>query len=466
MALSLLLFNFSKRQESTAIPADSAGTAVDVTLKNETSLNQPVFLLSGARPNFTYAKFDVAYYFIDDIRSVRNGLYELVCSLDVLGTYRSQIQATTAFVEFAAAGHSDIMDKRVVPLSPVRQAVASGNLGISQSGCYILSVVGQDGCVQYAVTAAQLSQILTSVEQWAAGIVATATDELSILQIGFSQLMSQGNALEAVRSCRWIPFEINDLSTTPKQIYLGNYATGVTGAAITRIIKTYGVQINVPFTRTGWRRLQPYSDVFLYLPFVGVVNISNPYFQANNEVTINVSVNVVSGEIAYSVMIDSIIVGTYGGNCGASIDFGTTITPALNMVNGIFQGGVTTGIAAIVADTAKSAGAAPIAALGAAASVISSAQSALTPISSCVGGIQGGVGAGLVTAASLWVFEHDTSGAPGNMAAVQGLPYFNTARLGSLSGYVQTRGASVAGSIRGAMRERINSMLDSGIFME
>lgn len=465
MALSLLLFNFSKRQDSTAIPADSAGTAVSVTLKNETSLNQPVFLLSGTRPNFTYAKFDGAYYFIDDIRSVRNGLYELVCSLDVLGTFRAQIQATSAFVEFAAAGHSDIMDKRVVPLSPVRQAVASGNLGVSQSGCYILSVVGQDGCVQYAVTAAQLSQILTSVEAWAAGVVANATDELSILQIGFSQLMSQGNALDAVRSCRWIPFEISDLSTTPKQIYLGNFATGITGAAITRILKTYGVSIQVPFSRTGWRRLQPYTDVFLYLPFVGVVNIANPYFQANNELTINVSVNVVSGEIAYSVMIDSIIVGTYGGNCGASIDFGTTITPAINMVNGIFQAGIAGGIAAATMGM-SAGGSGALASIGAAGAVIDAAQGALTPISSSVGGIQGGVGAGLVTAASVWVLEHGTSGDPGNMAAVQGLPYFNTARLGSLSGYVQTKGASVAGSIRGAMRERINSMLDSGIFME
>lgn len=463
MALSLLLFQFSKRQNSTAIPADSAGVAVDVTLKNETSLNQPVFLLSGQRPNYTYCKFDSSYYFIDDIRSVRNNLYELVCSLDVLGTFRANIQNTSAFVEFCTGGHTDIMDKRVVPLSPVRQAVASGNLGISQSGCYILSVVGQDGCVQYACSAATLQNILAAVELWAATALSQATDTFSALQIGFSQLISQGSALDAVRSCKWIPYEIGDLSTRSKRIYLGNYDTTIDADAITSIIKTYGVQINVPFTRTGWLRLQPYTDVFLYLPFVGVVNISNPYFQANNELTINVSVNVVSGEIAYSVMIDSVIIGTYGGNCGASIDFGTTITPGLNIANGIFQAATAAGIAAASMATG---GAAALASIGAANTVVNAAQGALMPVQSSVGGIQGGVGAGLVTSAAVWVLEHETSGAVGNMAAVQGLPYFATARLGGLSGYVQTRGASVSGSIRGAMRDMVNSMLDAGFYME
>ena len=460
--MQLILYNFSKRQNSTAIPS-SGGVAVDVVLKNETSLNQPVFLLSGQRPNYSYAQFDGAYYFIDDIRSVRNNLYELVCSLDVLGTFRGNIQNTSAFVEFCTGGHSDIMDKRIVPLSPVRQAVASGDLGISQSGCYILSVVGKDGCVQYACSASTLQTILSAVELWAATTLAQAEDTFDALKVGFSQLISQGSALDAVRSCKWIPYEIGDLPTQPKRIYLGNYDTTITAAAITRIIKTYGALITVPFNRSGWLRLQPYTDVFLYLPFVGVVNISNPYFQQSNELTINVSVNVVSGEIAYSVMIDGVIIGAYGGNCGASIDFGTTITPGLNIMNGIFQAATALGIAAA---TGAAGGAAALASIGAANSVVSAAQGALMPIQTSVGGIQGGVGAGLVTAASVWVFEHETSGEIGNMAAVQGLPYFATARLGGLTGYVQTRGASVSGSIRGAMRDMINSMLDAGFYME
>lgn len=462
MALVLTLFNFTKRRNSTAQPSGE-GSAVNVVLKRETSLNSPSFLLqSDDIPNANYCKFYDRYYYIEDIVSIRNDLWELVCNIDVLGTYRANIHATTAFVEFCSGGHTDIMDRRVVPLSPVTQYFASGNLGISRSGCYILSVVGQDGCVQFACNQTQLQAILSSIETWAAAAFAQGSSELDVLKIGFSQLISQGNALDAVRSCKWIPYEITDLATQAKRIFLGNYDTLIDAAAITSIIKTYGVAISVPFTRTGWLRLPPYTDVFLYLPFVGVVNLNNPYFQANNELTINVSVNVVSGEIAYSVMIDSIIVGTYGGNCGASIDFGTTITPALNIANGIFQAATAAGIAGATAAT----GGAALASIGAANTVVNAAQGALMPVQTSIGGIQGGVGAGLVLNAAVWVYEHGITGAIGNMSGVQGLPYFNTATIGNLSGYVQTKGASVSALGGGAIREQINSMLDSGVFIE
>lgn len=462
MAFTLTLYKVNKRQNSTLVPSGS-GTSVYVTLKQETSLNNPVFILSGNKPDANYCAFEGAFYFIDDIVSIRANLWEIICSIDVLATFAAQIRATTAFVEFAAAGHSDIMDKRIVPLSPVTQYVASANLGISQGGCYILSVIGKDGAAQYACTANQLRSMLASVENWAIGVLSTATDATEALKSGFSQLISQGSALDAVRSCRWIPYEISDLNTTDKNLWFGNFNTGITAKRLNTIIKTYGASLTVPFSRTGWLRLQPYTDVFLYLPFVGVVSINTPYFQANNEITISVSVNVVSGEIAYLVMVDSIVIGSYGGNCGASIDFGTTITPALNIANGIFQAASSLGIAAASMATP---GAAALASIGAANSIVNAAQGALTPVQSSVGGIQGGVGAGLLTAASVWVLEHDISGAIGNMAEAQGLPYFKTAALSSLSGYVQTRGASVSGEIRGTLRDKINSMLDSGIFLE
>lgn len=457
--MQLLLFNFAKRQNSLAVPADSAGTAIDVLLKSETSLNNPIFTVSGAIPDATYCKFNGAYYFINDIRSIRNNLYEIIATIDILGTYRSNINATNAYVEFASDGYADMMDKRIVPRSPVTQSIASGNIGISQTGCYILSVVGKDGCVQYVCNLVTLQNILTSVENWAIGTLSSAVSEIDALKIGFSQLISQGSALDAVRSCRWVPFDASFIPTSNKRMYLGNYDTGINAEAVTTLIKTFGVQITVPFNRTGWLRLRPYTDVFLYLPFVGVVNINNAYFQSNNELTINVSVNVVSGEIAYSVMIDSVIIGTYGGNCGASIDFGTTITPALQIGNGIFQAASAMGIVSV------SGGGAALASIGAANTIIDAAQGALTPVQSCVGGIQGGVGAGLVTSAVVYVLEHDISGAVGNMATVQGLPYFKTELLGNLQGYVQTSGASVSGNIRGDLRQRINAMLDSGVFM-
>lgn len=450
MALSLLLFNFSKRQDSTAIPADSAGTAVSVTIKNETSLNQPVFLLSGTRPNFTYAKFDGAYYFIDDIRSVRNGLYELVCSLDVLGTYRSQIQATTAFVEYCTGGNPDLTDARVVPegISP-RGAQAAVALPFTDAGKFILSVVGKNGGQQFSMNRGLIDLILQDVEQWADTQVSPAADWLDVAKTWATQFMSQGSAVDCIRECKWVPFDVDNLDQGGGvgQISLGNYVTSHTAHWIGEIAHHEERSISIPFSRTGWRRLAPYSDLSIFLPYVGVVSLDNAIFSTADSIGIDLSMNLSSGDIAYALSAGGVWLGTYGASTAVTIPIGFSNISPQSVLNAISGAAISMSYGNI---------------FGAVGAVTSAFQATNTSI----GGIQGGAGAGMPKSAVISLVERDTSGAPGNMAAVQGLPHFNTARLGDLSGYVQTRGASVAGSIRGAMRERINSMLDSGIFME
>ena len=450
MALSLLLFNFSKRQNSTAIPADSAGVAVSVTLKNETSLNQPVFLLSGARSDATYAKFDGAYYFIDDIRSVRNNLYELVCSIDVLGTFRSQIQATSAFVEYCSGGNANLTDSRIVPegISP-RGANATAALPFTDAGKFILSVVGKDGAKQYSLNRGNIDMLLQDIENWADTQVAPAADWLDVAKTWATQFMSQGSAIDCIRECKWVPFDVNalDQGGGTSQIYLGNYATGSTAHWIGEIAHHEERSISIPFTRTGWRRLAPYSDLSIFLPYVGVVALDNPIFSTADAIGIDLSINLASGDIAYALSAGGVWLGTYGASTAVTIPIGfSNISPqsVLNAISG----------AAISASYGNI--------FGAVGAVTSAFQSTNTSI----GGIQGGAGSGMPKDAVISLVERGTSGAPGNMSAVQGVPYFRTARLGDLSGYLQTRGASVSGSIRGALRERVNTMLDSGIFME
>lgn len=452
MALSLLLFNFSKRQDSTAIPADSAGIAVSVTLKNETSLNQPVFLLSGARPNFTYAKFDGAYYFIDDIRSVRNGLYELVCSLDVLGTYRSQIQATTAFVEYCAGGNTRLTDDRIIPegITPTA-ATAAAQLPITAAGTYLLSAVGEgtSGVRQWCMFRGGLSLILESIVNWYdSAIPSSASLEEAFVPYA-KNFLSSGDAMSCIRECRWVPFNIMDLDSGggTAELTLGQFHTGKNFHWLGDMIYSTEYNITLPFTRTGWLRLPPYTDVSIFLPFVGVVNISHPIFSSNNVLNVEFSLNLTSGDIAYVLGCGGVKLGSYGASAAVSIPVGSSNISPTAVLNSITSAAISASYGNL---------------FGAAGSILSAFQATQT----CVGGIQGGAGAGVEEYIIAAVQERPTSGAVGNMAAVQGLPYFNTARLGSLSGYVQTRGASVAGSIRGALRDQINGMLDSGIFME
>lgn len=74
------------------------------TLKNETSIIDPVIIFEGALSNLkncnycTISEFGRSY-FVNNIRSVRNGLIELTCHVDVLSTYKSQIREQFAIVK-------------------------------------------------------------------------------------------------------------------------------------------------------------------------------------------------------------------------------------------------------------------------------------------------------------------------------------------------------------------------------
>lgn len=81
----------------------SLGTIENILLKDKTSVSTPVFLLTGidsvvGRLNYLYYREFDRYYFVKDIRSVRNGLWEVVCGVDVLETYKPQIANQTATI--------------------------------------------------------------------------------------------------------------------------------------------------------------------------------------------------------------------------------------------------------------------------------------------------------------------------------------------------------------------------------
>lgn len=443
----LTLFSFAKRQNSTAIP--SGGSSVEVVLKNETSMNNPVFLLSGTKPDANYAQFESAYYFIDDIRSVRTNLWEIICSIDILATYRNEIGNTIAFVEYATDGSTDIVDNRIAPKAPTINYGATFNIGIrSNADHYNISVVGVSGVDTWQVSKHMLNTLLNDVSNWMDTILpVTITDTAEALIAGFRQLVSQGSAMECIRACRWIPW--NMVPGTQGTIDLGTYSTTALGVTVGNDsrVTTQSVDIDIPFTRTGFLRLHPFTDVVLYLPFVGAVNISHPRMVSTSRVNITVSKDNTAGTIAYRVNVGGVCIGTYGADAGVDIPVGVSNVGAMSVVNGI-------------------TGAAIAASYGNYMAAIGAAVGAAEPTPSSVGGIQGAAGAGLPTDISYALIEHAPSGAIGNMKDVLGLPLFDTKTLSSLSGYIKTRDASVSGAIRGTLRDRLNQMLDSGFFQE
>lgn len=82
----------------------TAIATVSGTLKNETSIINPVFLVEGDVSNYVRCNYLTVQafsrsYFVTDIKTVRNGVFEITCHVDVLSTYASGIRSNFAIIK-------------------------------------------------------------------------------------------------------------------------------------------------------------------------------------------------------------------------------------------------------------------------------------------------------------------------------------------------------------------------------
>lgn len=83
----------------------SEGLNFNVTLKEGTSILRPVLLLASTSQapitgyNYMYIPDFGRYYFIDDVRSIHNNMWEVSAHVDVLETYKTAILANSAVIK-------------------------------------------------------------------------------------------------------------------------------------------------------------------------------------------------------------------------------------------------------------------------------------------------------------------------------------------------------------------------------
>lgn len=85
------------------------GVTLSGTLRSECSVINPSYNVHMSNPstyNYCYIPAFHRYYFINDITSIRNGLWRIDCSVDVLMSYRNEILALDVIVSDASIGDS------------------------------------------------------------------------------------------------------------------------------------------------------------------------------------------------------------------------------------------------------------------------------------------------------------------------------------------------------------------------
>ena len=92
---------FNKRKNSTKRP--SGGHKRNVVLLDDVSLYSPVFQSEYWDYNDNYCYWANRYYYVTDVVTLRQNLFEVHCEIDPLATWKDDIMNTTAFVTFSTS---------------------------------------------------------------------------------------------------------------------------------------------------------------------------------------------------------------------------------------------------------------------------------------------------------------------------------------------------------------------------
>lgn len=450
-------YKTSKRKNSTAVPTGS-GLEVELSLKNGTSILQPTFLLSADISEYNYCHFNARYYWINEITSVRNGLWEVQCRVDVLATWKSEIMETSAFVSYASNDINHMVkDNRNVLSTSVERSESFVNFDMfSSSGSYILATLS--GPASEAIN--NSFSVLYGLDAGSLGALAqefNSPDALTAIKQYFD------NPTETIVFCRWLPRNLIGGPTRIVPVKFGDYQSSVTGTLIEENFSSEIKDISIPWQRNDFRNYEPYSTGILYLPGVGIVPINLQSLAGLNTLSIQCVMDYVTNAIHYQITdgTGGNIIATYSGSVGVDIPISSIQS---GNVGGIIAGlGTAAGGVGAVISGGLSAGAVGAIGGGLAALGASSISQNVRTSGAFAGGYNvkaGGTTVHLEITRNLSVQE------PSEYLAFMGSPCMKYRQISGLNGYCQTENFQVSGEMLDSEKTEINNLLNGGVYIE
>lgn len=455
--MQAIFYKFSKRKNSTAVP-DGQGNERNLTLKNGSSIITPTFLVTGESFDFNYCYFNGRYYWVTDIISVRNELWEVQCRVDVLASWKNEILNSKGFVEYSSSDtNQNIKDGRNVVTSNVERTSSYLNLNMFDiNGSYILATLS--GPVSEAIN--NSFSVLYGMEAGSLGALAqefNSPDALTAIRQYFD------NPTETIVFCRWLPRNLIGGPTRIVPVKFGDYESSVTGTLIEDNYATEIGDITIPWQKSDFRNYEPYSSAILYLPGVGNVSIPLSSLAGLDVLSIQCVMDYVTNQIHYQVAdgTGANIIGTYSGSVGVDIPISAIQS---GNVGGILAGigGIAGGIGA-VATGGMSLGAAAAIGGGLYAAGVSSLSQNIRATGSFSGGYNVKAGG---TTIHLEIFRNQSVQEPAEYADTIGNPCMKTRTISGLSGYCQTEDFQVSGEMTDTEKSEINNLMNGGVYIE
>lgn len=479
MALTATFYSFTKRKNSTLQPS-GAGTVFNITLKGGSSLLTPTLFLDIAnRPDYNYLQFEGRYYYVTDIVSVRNNLWEISCTVDALATHKTAIGNSTAFIMYATGGRNDIPDQRIPVEADLKvhtssEAIPGINISSIGAGSIVLSITGTGSFGDYFLdNRADLPELLDGVDNWIQSQGWQGIDDI------INQWFHGGPAADCLKNCIGLPFSLADTTFSgnvgPAQsLKLGAYPCAKAGGApimghrIVNPVWRVSKNIRIPWEYNDWRRKSPYTAVFVYLPFIGLISLSSDEIIGESSLDITYSFNLTSGDISVEVQTSSIVkvLATASTNVAMGMTFGSSNVSGSKVSQAIVTGIGGLAFAAGVAATGGSLLVAGGALFGGTTSAAAGLIGAAGGETHGGGGLTGGASCGLTDHIMVYTVSKQLTESQANLDPLMGKPVMEKHTLGTYSGFIQTDGMCVNGAMTETEYNQINKACDSGIYFE
>lgn len=246
MAITVNLYSFSKRENSTKRPTSGA-TSYSCTLIDDTSLMHPTFKLEiGSNPiakNYCYVPDFDRYYFINNIRSFQ-GFWYIECTEDVLASYRGTIGSQTHYVLRSASEYDEYISDSHYGAKITKTGTRlnqTGPLYWSTHHSYIVGITGyaentstsQVGSVTYyQMDDVGLYNFIYYLMHDISSYVDITTAPYD--DVGVQEALI--NPIQYIVSCIGMPVGFPDSYTAATKINFGYYHWNVTGSGKYRVL--------------------------------------------------------------------------------------------------------------------------------------------------------------------------------------------------------------------------------------
>lgn len=441
--------NFVKKKNSTKRPAD-APHIENVTLKRETSLLNPTFIMTidNDMYNYIWVPDWGRYYFVTDVVHGNSNLCELRCTLDVLATFQDEIRNYVGFVERTSHPtwyNTDINDN-AISVEDVVEFMDSESTycNIASGLLYIVRIIGRgttNGIGTFVMNRSQMQKIFSSL--WGDVDSGSVTGDI----IDFLQLYIS-NPSQYIVGCYSSPIgmSVYAQNTSSEKVFLGGHETDLTLDRINngQVTVASNLTLRKPTSLyNDFRKTDPqFSQYTIYIPTIGTFPLSADIMDSN--LTMDISADLISGDLFFKLKANGHSVATYNSSCYSSMSIGT-----LNTANGVVAGTMQAGVSLLTAN--------PV-------GLIQGAQSAFSPTPSVIGS-QGGTGC--VSLANEIVISCLQKRSAEFPTMVYGRPCCRNMALNQLSGhYIKCANSSIDIAGTESDKDAVNSFLDSGFYLE